>query len=274
VYPQCFAEVPIHPPFGEDRNMADGTLPTQNTEPARNQRRRRIFTWILVSLTSLCLVLALLVLVSYKTFQHLYARAPDPLFTYCLDQTLKANIPAWFPVEVTVDETVPVKLSKLLELQVPIRKDVAVQLDDDFTVPLDVYLTIPIDQEIYVEAEVPVETMIPLDGIRVKADLWGMKKVALPLSGFFPVKTTIPLRQKIRVKTQVKVRLQEEITVHVTKQLTLPLDLNVKVKLPINDVFDVDFSENLTVNARVPEEIPVGVRMRLAISKEDGLTAN
>jgi len=238
---------------------------------AAGKRRRRVFWWILVFLAGLCAVIALLVLVSYKTFQHLYAQAPDPLFTYHVDPTLKAQIQDRVPVDVTVDRTVPVRLTKVLAVEIPLREALEVLIDDDFTLPVDATFHLPIDQEVYVEADVPVETRIPLDGLRVQTTLWGFKKITLPLSGSLPVKTTIPLRETIRVKTEARIRLQEEVTVHVTKRLALPLDLTLKVNLPIDDVFDIRFTEPLRVTAHVPNEIPVDVRLRFSLSKEEGL---
>ena len=241
--------------------------------PDSGSRLKKVLFWTLGSLAGLSAVLAVFILVSYETFRVLYARAPDPILAYNLDRGLKAALPAPIPVEVTIGEAIPVKLSKVLEAEVPIRKDLKVWIDDDFTIPIDTTFSIPIDQEIYVETEIPVETSIPLAGAGIQADLWGLKSLSLPLSGSIPVKILIPFRGPIQVKTRADIQVRKTLTVHVRKQLSFPLDLRVRVKLPIDDIFEVRFPERLDVNARVPGQIPVNVRLRLGISKQGELIA-
>jgi hypothetical protein len=69
------------------------------------------------------------------------------------------------------------------------------------------------------------------------------------------------------------VKIQKEVAVHVKKRLTLPLDLDLDVKLPIEGVFDVRFTKDFEVKSRLPQEIPVGVRLRLTLSKNGIVTA-
>lgn len=228
--------------------------------------------WTVLSLLGVSLLLGLLVYVSYRTFQHFYARMDDPILSYELDRSLRAQVSEWIPVEVSLGGSVPVRLSKVLEVDVPIHDEVGVLIDDDFTVPVDATVSVPIDQEIFVEAEVPVDTEIPLEGADVRTRLLGLGNVRLPLTGSFPVRMVVPLKRSIHVKTHADVRIQEEVTVHVKKQLTLPLDLKMRLHLPIDDVFDVRLPPDLAVKARMPQRVPVDVNLRLAVSKSGALT--
>lgn len=229
---------------------------------------KRVLTWAAGLLLAFFLIVALLILVSFSVFRYLYKRAPDPIVSYQVDKTVKAAIPSWVPVEVTVEETIPIRLSKILEADIPFEQNVDVWVDNDFTVPLDVTVSIPIDQEIFVETEVPIEALIPLEGVRVQTSLWGLKNISLPLNGFFPVNITIPFKRPVHVKTQAEVRIQQEVTVHVKKLFTFPLNLKTHVRLPIDDVFEVGLPDIVTVNARVPEKIPVDVQLLLELSKQ------
>jgi hypothetical protein len=234
-------------------------------------RSHRIAYWVLTSVAGLSVILALLVLVSVKTFQHFFAKMPDPILTYNLERSVKAQIQGLMPVEISLDRALPVKLSKVLEFEIPIRKNVEVLIDDNFTVPVEATLAIPIDQDVYVETEVPVNTSMTLEGAEVHTRLWGFKEISLPLSGSVPIRTVFPLRQPVHIRTRADVRISESVRVHVKKLLTLPLDLKVRVKLPIDDIFDIRVADNIAVKARIPEQIPVDVQVPLAVSKQGTL---
>ncbi len=232
-------------------------------------RTKKIVAWAAGLLLLSALIVLILVCAAVGTFRYLYDRAPDPIISWQVDKTVKAGISSWSPVEVAAHKTIPVRLSKILEANVPFKQDVDIWVDKDITVPLDVTLLIPIDQEIFVETEVPIETDIPLDGVQVQTSLWGLKNITFPLSGTFPLDITIPFKRPVHVKTQAEIHIQQEVTVHVAKQFTFPLDLEARVRLPIDDVFEVSLPENVTVDARLPEKIPVEVQLDLDLSKQD-----
>ncbi|MDY6832762.1 MAG: hypothetical protein SWC96_13170 [Thermodesulfobacteriota bacterium] len=213
----------------------------------------------------LLLIVMLVVIVSIGTARYFYKKMPDRV-SYQLRNTVEAGISDWIPVEATAEKAIPVKLSKILETDIPISQDLNVWIDEDLTVPLDVMIPVPIDQEIFVEARVPVETEIPLEGVRVQTSFLGMK-ISVPLSGFFPVNMVVPLKGPIHVKTQANVHLQQDVTVHINKRFIVPLNLNVPVRLPIDDVFKVNLPDNIRVRARLPEKVPVDVQWNLEIPK-------
>ena len=212
------------------------------------------------------LIVVLLIIVSIGVSRYLYKKVPDPIVSYQMQNMVKAGISDWIPVEVTAEKAIPVRLSKILEADIPIAQNVNVWIDEDLTVPLDVMISVPIDQEIFVEAKVPIETELPLEGVRVHTSLLGMK-ISLPLSGFFPVNMVVPFQGPIHVKTQANVHLQQDVTVHISKQFTVPLNLKAPVRLPIDDVFEINLPDNVTVRARIPENIPVDVQWDLEIPK-------
>jgi len=234
---------------------------------------RILLRWIALSLAVLAVLAALVVLVTYRTVRHLYARAPNPVFVYDVDRSVRASIADWVPVQVELDEKIPVRLSKELKVKIPVRERVDVWIDDTFTVPVDTTLTVPIDQEVYIDADVPVELQIPLDGFWVRTNILGLTDLSLPVSGTLPVKTTISIRQPLHVKTVARVPVRQEITVPVRKKLVLPLNLDLDVKLPIEGIFDVRVPKPFSVRGRLPEEIPVAVRLRMAVSKDGVVSA-
>jgi len=246
---------------------------TDKAVPEPASRWKRILFWTLASLVGVSVILAAFILISYETFRHFYARAPDPLLTFHMDPRLHPTLPVSFPVEAALDEAIPIRLTKVLETEISIRQDLDVWIDDDFIIPMDLTLPVPIDQEVYVETEIPVETLIPLEGAEIQTGLWGIDGVSLPLKGSIPVKILIPFRKPLHVKTRADIRIQEKVKVRVRKQITVPLDLKVQVKLPIDETFSVRFPEGVKVNVRVPQQVPVDIPLRLNFSKRGELTA-
>lgn len=231
-------------------------------------RKRKSMAWIAGVLLALLLIVVFLVAISFIIVRHLYESAPDSIVSYQVDRTIEAAVPSWSPVQVAANQTIPVRLSKTLEADLPFKQDVNIWIDKDFTVPLDVTIPIPIDQEIFVEAEVPVETEIKFDKVRVHTSLLGFDNISLPVSGSFPVNIMIPFKGPIHVKTQTNVHVQQEVNFHVKRMFTFPLDIKAHVSLPVDDVFEVSFPDTVTVNARVPERMPVDVHTTLELSKK------
>ncbi len=223
-------------------------------------------TIVMVILGGLIALLCMVIAVSYKTVHHFYAKAPSPLAVYTVDKTINAKIPSSVPVEVTIEKNIPASLSKVLHVQLPLRKDIDVLIDDDFAVPVDQVLSVPVDQDVYVEAEVPVTLEVPMEGKTVETSILGIKKV-FPLHGTIPIDTVIHLKQPVRITTRIDVRLNDIINVHVHKRLSLPLDLNLEVKIPIDGIFDVRLAKDVMVYARLPESIPVDVHLEIVVPK-------
>lgn len=236
-------------------------------------RGRIILRWAALSLLALAALASLVVLVTYRTVRHIYTRAPNPVFVYDVDRSVRASIADWVPVEVELDQAIPVRLSKELKVKIPVRERFDVWIEDEFSVPVDTTLTVPIDQEIYVDADVPVEVQIPLDGFWVRTNILGITDLSLPVSGTLPLKTTIRIRQPLRVKTVAQIPVRQQITVPVRKKLALPLNLDLDVKLPIEGIFDVRFPKSFSVRGRLREEIPVGVRLRMTVFKDGSVSA-
>jgi hypothetical protein len=246
----------------------------KTADPLPGLMTRKILAWAVGLLLAFFFIIIILVVISFQVFRNFYERAPDPIVSYQVDKSVNARMPTWVVAEATVPNTIPVRLSKILEADIPFKQDVDVWVDNDFTVPLDVTISVPIDQEIFVEADVPIETEIPLDGVRVKTSLWGLKDISFPLSGTFPINITIPFKRPVHVKTTADVRVRQEVTVHVKKLFTFPLDLKTHVSLPIDDVFQVSIPEVVTVNARIPEYVPVDIQMQLDLPKQDIFAPN
>lgn len=229
-------------------------------------RRKRI---LLASFGVVVFLVGMTVTVTYKTFRYFYDKAPGPFVVYTIDKTVDAKVPSSVPVEVTIEENIPAELSKLLHVELPIRKDIEVLIDDDFSVPIDKVLSVPVDQEIYVEADVPVALELPLEGKSVETTIFGIKKV-LPLSGTLPIHTVIHLKQPVRVKADASIPVKDTVDVRIRKKLTLPLDVKLDVTIPVEGIFDVRFAKRIMVNARLPESIPVDVHMEIAVPKAGG----
>ncbi len=259
----------------EESQAPDGNGPSGAVRSSVKPKSsgRALVRWVVFSLLALAALAALVVLVTYRTVRHLYTRAPNPVFVYDVDRSVRASIADWVPVQVELDETIPVRLSKELKVKIPVRERLEVWIQDDFSVPVDTTLTVPIDQEVYVDADVPVELQIPLDGFWVRTNLLGITDLSLPVSGTLPLKTTIRIRQPLHVKTVARIPLRQELTVPVEKKLTLPLSLDLDVRLPIEGIFDVRFPKPFSVRGRLPAEIPVGVRLRMAVSKDGSVSA-
>ncbi len=232
------------------------------------QHKYKILTGFLCLLVICCSV----VFISYYIFQYYYNIIPDTLIRYDFKQIINARVKDKLPVDVILDDILPIRLNKKIAVKLPINEDIKVLIDDDFQIPVDQTFQIPIDQVFHITTTVPVDIKIKLENIKVKTKVLGLFNITVPINGEFPVKAEIPLDTDVRVSTVVNYRLNELIKVHLKKIIILPLKLNIDTKLPLNDIFDIKLPEKLKCSAEIHDLIPVKVHLNMTVSKKGEIT--
>ena len=66
------------------------------------------------------------IIISYFVFKQLYDNASDPMFTYNIDKTINASVDTWMNVEAKIDQVLSARLSKTLDVELPINEKISV----------------------------------------------------------------------------------------------------------------------------------------------------
>lgn len=234
---------------------------------------RRFILFAIKALFFIFLFIFILVLISYFVFMYFYENTPDIVKVYNIEKQVSGSVPEFIPIEVAIDEKIPVRLSRVLDVVLPINDTITVFIDEDFTVPVDQHFTIPIDQTFYVEADVPFEIELPLNDVNVQTEFMGFR-LSFPLKGTFPVKTSIPLKCPVHIKADAKIHIKQDVSAHLQKELSMPIKMDIKTRFPIDDIFNISFPELINCRARVIGKVSSNVHLRLSITKTGDITVD
>ena len=141
--------------------------------------------------------------------------------------------------------------SLLLNRQLPIAVDVdamvPVQVEAPLRIPIELDTKISIDESIDIETMVPIRVDLPLDTV-IETSVFGLGAIKIPMRATIPLDLVVPIRGKIRVKSDaLPVRLKDECVAR------LPL-----FEVPIRSRFEtrIDLLDNLrTAEAQLRKRV-------------------
>lgn len=139
------------------------------------------------------------------------------------------------------------------------QKDVEYTVKVDQTIPFSA--NVPLNQDLSVPVKFELNDTFPLEAV-------------IPVNTKFnlPITTTIPVNQKFNAALNV---LGQDITLPVSIQGSLPIDLNldvplkqdlkisanVPIKVPIDTVIKINLSQNIPIQSQVPIKMDVPVKV-------------
>lgn len=162
-------------------------------------------------------------------------------------QDIQVSLPEGVPVRVAITEPIETRLKTVLDVQFPI----------DEVLPLS--FEAPLQMDIEINAQVPMQTVIkyentlPLDS-EVTAYMFGVP-VNVPIKGNIPVKLYVPVDQLVPVK------FKAPVTVSMDKALDVPIKLDFKARIPLDQEMQIPVTKPLETNIQMSDR-PVTVRMR------------
>lgn len=118
------------------------------------------------------------------------------------------------PIDVDVDQRVPINFDKPIEL------------------PLVLQTKVDVDHEIDFEADIPVDTEIDMDTI-VETKVLGLGSIKVPIKAKIPLKMVLPIKTKIRlVIDDFPINIDDKMNVQLPPMET-PLKTTLKAKVRI-----------------------------------------
>lgn len=126
-------------------------------------------------------------------------------------------VAAWLKARTTGLETERIKsrIEGLLgDRQLPISVDVdarvPVLVEAPLRIPIEVHTRLAFDEELEIETEVPLQVDLPLDTV-IETSVFGIGALKIPIRARIPVDLVIPIRGKIRIKTDaLPVHIRDE----------------------------------------------------------------
>lgn len=96
------------------------------------------------------------------------------------------------------------RVESLLDRELPIAVDVdarvPVQIDQPLRIPIQVDTKLAFDEHLDIETSVPLRVSLPLDTV-VETSVFGIGAIKVPMRATIPVDLVIPIKGRIRIKT-------------------------------------------------------------------------
>ncbi|MFO0599941.1 MAG: hypothetical protein U0228_31820 [Myxococcaceae bacterium] len=122
--------------------------------------------------------------------------------------------------------------------QLPIAVDVdtriPVKVEQPLTIPIDLATRLAFDELLEIETDVPLRVDLPLD-TTIETSVFGIGAIKVPIRARIPVDMVVPIRGKIRIKTEaLPVHIRDTCTAHLPV-FDVPIQTRFETKLALLD---------------------------------------
>jgi len=126
----------------------------------------------------------------------------------------------------------------LADRQLPVVVDVdtrvPVQVEAPLRIPIELRTTLAFDELVDIETDVPLRVELPLDTV-VETSVFGLGSLKIPIRAVIPVDLVVPIRGKIRIKTDaLPVQLEDTCVAHLPP-FEVPIKSRFETKLDLLD---------------------------------------
>ncbi len=150
-------------------------------------------------------------------------------------------VAAWLKARTTGLETERIRsrIEGLLgDRQLPISVDVdarvPVLVEAPLRIPIEVNTKLAFDEELEIETDVPLQVDLPLDTV-IETSVFGIGALKIPIRARIPVDLVIPIRGKIRIKTDaLPVHIRDECLAQLPP-FEVPIKSRFETKLALLD---------------------------------------
>jgi len=190
-----------------------------------------------------------------------------------LNKELDAQVNTKIPVSVPVENNISVRIKKDIPVNVPIKQTFEVPVRQDVDVKINKMVLVPIDQDINVNAVIPVDTIVPIDTIVtaiVNIPLVGNVEIGIPVKANVPVRINVPIQnQKVHVADNINFLFNDKVTASIDDVIYVPIDTLLKTNVEVDDIFYVPVRMNVDSLIPINQKIPVRINQTLSIDKGD-----
>ncbi len=121
---------------------------------------------------------------------------------------------------------------RVFPLQVEVNQDLPVSFNKAIKIPIDERLGVNIEETVHVEALIPIKAEIPIDTV-VETPILNFGTVKLPIRATFPLELTVPIKAHVKVSAvKAKIHLQDNLNITLP-DLVVPIKATLKTDIPL-----------------------------------------
>lgn len=122
-----------------------------------------------------------------------------------------------------------------VEVQIPIKQDVALSLDQEIIFPLKTSIEVPVNKTIYIKKTLPINTSIMIDTtLNVPMNISGsIVYVEVPIKQQVPIITSFEINESISISEYVAILINQNFSVPMKKDILIPIDTVIRTRIPL-----------------------------------------
>lgn len=169
-------------------------------------------------------------------------------------QSFNAKVVGAIPIHTEVKENIKVKIDETFKINFPFNQDLEVPVNETFSVPVEIETQMPIRLTVYLDADIPIETVINIDNT-FSVRLFGMN-LSVPVKGLVPLSMSVPVKKAIPINEIINIKFKSPTKVHVNSMFHIPIRTKISADIPIKHQLNVPIAFNLDTKASLKGDLP------------------
>lgn len=174
-------------------------------------------------------------------------------------QQIKARMAGSFPVVTEIDQQLTIPIKDTISVHFPFNQQFAIPFNKTLTVPVELNTTIPVSMTVPFNSDIPIDTEVFLD-TEIRTSVLGFP-LKVPIKGYIPVQTTIPVSQKVEVKEDFHLKLRSPVKVDINDTFRIPINTLISANVPLDTQINLPFKDRIYANVTLQgpgegDEIP------------------
>lgn len=159
------------------------------------------------------------------------------------------RLPERLPINTRVTTDLSVDIDEKFDVQVPIKNQFPIYLDNFKAIDVAFNADIPLDFNVRVSQVIPVSTQVPINSV-VQVKVFGITK-DVEVSGMVPIEAEAPVDLVIPIRQTLPISYRGPIDLITQGPVYVPIDTQIATQVPIksrvNIPLDVDINTNVAL---------------------------
>jgi len=182
---------------------------------------------------------------------------------------IQLDVNTRLPMKSSIHTILDIPIKKRVAVNLPIRGDLKVSIDEPFEIPVVSPVNVFLDHEFRVKKMVTINSDFPIDNY-VETTLLGFD-TTIPIRGRFPVNIKVPLDEIIRINDTFPLKITSPMVCQITHDLVVPIDITAKTQFLIDQTIPVPINADITTTIKLTGELTCFLYLDIFLEKERGL---
>ncbi len=186
-----------------------------------------------------------------------------------IKRRIRLDVDTRLPITSAIHTTLEIPIKKKITLNLPIRGDIQVAIDEPFEIPVSAPVQVALDHAFRINKEITVNAPLTIDQ-EVETTLLGFD-TTLPIRGEIPVTMAVGLDEMVPINDTFPLHITEPLICQVSHDLTIPIDIMAKSQFLIDQTIPVPVNVDISTGIRLTGGLACFLYIDLSWDRQQGL---